>query len=291
MIYIYNETKAAWGSESINNSVLRLTKTKTRANQQGTEKKRSIGVISYAQLFENVAGLKKTFDSLKMTQEPVVISDKSTSIMFNHKEFKPVIVERTQNIKNVLLGSIFLQGKKIINVRNDHTFLLEFFMLGAEFSFITSFNKENSQMTVDLLEEATGVITQYKFQQVNGQVVVSTTERQATEKEKSFTYRVKSFRPSRPTQAILVHEYDLAELSKTIDGERHHIVVYQNLEEAMAGLVAQNYKAVTLFVKAKFRGETEIEKKRYEVVTKKLCSRFKTVFKVHVDGKVDKVQY
>jgi hypothetical protein len=291
MITLYNETKASWGIENVNGSVIRLAKTKEKRNAEGPSKKRTISIITYTPLFEKLEELKTQLLKSKMTQSPVVLTGKSTAVIFNNKEFKPFVTERNYNLKNILLGSLFLEGKKIINVRNDHTFLLEFFMLGAEFSFIASFNSDAALLSIDLLDQKTNMITQYKFTQENGQIIVKTTDRAATEKEKGSNFRVRVFRPSRPTNVILVHPKDKAELESTIDTSKHQIVEYTDLEKEMETLVTQNFKAVTLFAKSKFREETDIEKKRYDRVVKKLSTRFQTVFKLHLEGKVDKVKY
>jgi hypothetical protein len=291
MITLYNETKVAWGLDTVNGSVIRLSKSKEVRNDSDLSRKRTISIITYTPLFEKIEELRTALIGARMTGSPAVLTNKSTAIIFNNKEFKPFVTERNYNLKNILLGSLFLGGKKIINVRNDHTFLLEFFMLGAEFSFIASFNNEAATITIDLLDQKTNTVTQYRFTQIDGKIVVKTTDRVATDKEKGSNFRVRIFRPSRPTNVILVHPKDAEHLEQTIDTTKHQVVVYQNLDAEIENLASQNYKAITMFAKSKYGQETHAEKKRNDYVTKKLKARFQTVFKLHLEGKIDKAKF
>jgi hypothetical protein len=292
MISIYNETKGTWGMDTLNDgTVIRFLKSKERSIDNGKTKKRTISVITYTPLFDNMDQLKSTLANAKVTKEPVVLTEKGTAVIFNNKEFKPIINPRTNNLKDILFGSLFLGGKKIIGVKNDHTFLLEFFILGAEFSFISSFNSDGASFEVYLLNEPTNEVITYRFVSNEGKIEITRSERAATDADKKTNSRLKVFRPARPTNVILVHPKDREELNKTVDTTHYQVVEYTNLEEATTSLVKQNYKAVTLFAKSKFREETDVERKRYAIVIDKLTRKFQTVFKLYIGGKVDKVKF
>lgn len=295
MITLYNETKGAWEIEKMNDSVIRLSKTKEftklEDNDGNPKRKRTISILTYAPIFNDMNETKTTLYNARMTAAPMVLTNKPSAVIFNNKEFKPFVTERNYNLKNVLIGSLFLGGKKIINVRNDHTFLLEFFVLGAEFSFITSFNNEGAMLSIDLLDEKTGMVTKCRFSQVDGKIIVNKTEHFATDRDKRSDFQIKIFRPSRPTNLILVHPKDVKALEQTIDTSKHKVVVYEKIDQVLGTLTDQHYKAVTLFAKSKFKNETADEEKRYAYVIKKLKTRFQTVFKLHADGKVQKVKY
>jgi len=292
MISVYNETKLCWNIDAINTSVIRLSKSKEVRDNKVTIKKKSINIIMYRQLIKQIDEFNSFIAKTRQTSYPVTIANSTTAVIFNDKEFKPFVTERNYNLKNILLGSLFLEGKKVINVINNNTFMLEFFLLGAEFSFITSFNSPSASLRIDLLDQKTNVITQYEFFQSNtGNIELNITTRPAIEAERTTKYRVRSFRPSKPTKLILVHYKDIEALDEVVDTSKHTIVCYTNLEESVAALVKDNYKAITLFSKSKMRAETPEEKRRYDYVTRHLNKRFQTVFKLHIDGKVDKLQY
>lgn len=293
MISIYNETKAGWGIEKVNDSVVRFTKTKERREDNRKPQKRVVSIISYTSFFDSLEKLRSTLAGLKQTEKPVPISntDKETAVVFNNKEFKPFIAERKYNHKNILLGSIFLGGRKIINVKNDNTFLLEYFILGAEFSFITSFNNEASVLTIDLLDEKTNEVTRYKFSQEAGHIVLKTSTKAYVAPAEERPLNLRIFRPSKPTNLILVHPKDKESLDAIINPAHHTVHVYEKLDDAIKELAAQNYKAVTVYAKCDMGKETATEKQRYDFVVNRLLRRFQTVYKLHQDKKVDKVKF
>lgn len=291
MISIYNETKNAWKINELSEYVIRFMKTKQRTLEDGSTRKRLISVISYTRLFEDKQKLNQQLAKAKLTDVPVVLTDKQTGIIFNNKEFKPIITGDNKFNKNILFGSIFLKGRKIINVRNDSTFLLEFFMFGAEFSFITSFNTKDASFGIILLDERTNVVTEYEITQVDGKFVVETSERAVEEDDLKSNFRVRVFRPSRPTNVILAFEDEIPYIP--VDLERYRIIpiTHEGLDAVIKDLVDRNFKAVTLYVNTAFRKESEEERKKYGRVIGKLKPKFQTVFKMHTGGKIDKVQF
>jgi hypothetical protein len=291
MISLYNETKSEWALEKIKGSSVRFIKTKERREPLSDRvSRRIVSIITYSQLFQDIEKMNEKLAGLKLTKQPVLLSEKSTSIVFNNKEFKPIINERVHNSKNILLSSLFLGGKKVINVRNVNTFFLEFFMISAEFSFIASFNKPDAVLYVDLLDKKTNKVTEYKFSQKDGRIVVETRDRDARINEDN-NHVIRVFRPARPTSTILVHEKDRNEFEKLTHLSGYNVVEYTNLSETMKALAAQNYKAVTLYSKSILNQETEEEQERYAIVTSQLTQAFQVVYKLHKCGRIHKIKY
>lgn len=289
MLSIYNETRTPWEIDTINDSVLRIKKVKTRITGE-EEKTRSVSVIAYAPLFEDLGRLKYLLTTIRESTSPTVISNKESALVFNKKEFKPFIAERGYNFKNILLGSLFLKGKKVLNIKNNGTFLLEFFLHGGELTFITSFNNVSSNMIIDLWDEQAQKIIKYTFFVKNGKFLLHKEEQPSTQSNYEASH-IRIFRPSRPTNLILVHPKDLKELKNTVDEQYYNIHVYTNIRDEIKRIKEENYKAVTLFAKSEWNKETEEEKTRYNYLIDILKQEFQVVFKLHKHGKVCKERY
>lgn len=294
MLSIYNETKTPWDMDVINESVVRISKVKDKLENDKVVKSRSVRIISYTQSFDDIEHTKTQVANLIKTKEPIVITDKTTSVIFNRKEFKPFITERSQNNpKDVLFGSIFLGGRKVIRVHNNNTFLLEYFMLSADFSFIASFNRPESILTVELLREETNVLSTYVFFKENNEIKLTCTEKQYEAKEiPEVPFKLKSFRPSRPTHVVLVKEKDRILLEDTIDVTQHTVLLLDvDLDKTILSLRNENYKAVTVFSSANMGKEPNVEYRESLSTLQDLGRSFQTVFKLFKDGKIFKSQY
>lgn len=291
MISIYNETRTAWEVTSIDESVMRITRTKQTTSVkdgQKAAKTRRLNLIAYSRIFNKETDFSAILKKAVQQKEVLHIEDTNTTIVFNRKEFKPFITERVQSEKDILLSSIFLRGRRILKVRNKNAFLLEFFMLGAEFSFAASFNMPNAHVSIDLLDTTTNKITVYTFSKKDGgNVTVSTTVRDKNDQDEQTRIRV--FRPARPTHLVLVSAEDAEKAKKHVNTEQYNIVTvdYTKLADEVKPHLAKNYKAVTLFCDVAHR----VHAQRYTKAINTLKPLFDTVFKLHNDGKIDKVQY
>lgn len=291
MISIYNESRTPWEVKQLDESVMRITRTKeTTSTQAGKQvsKSRKLNLIAYSRIFNKDIKLQEVLNKAVHQKDLLHIEGTDTTIVFNRKEFKPFITERAKSEKDVLLASIFLRGRRILKVRNKNTFLLEFFMLGAEFSFAASFNMPDAQFSIDLLDTRTNKVNVYTFSKKDGgALTVTITERDVTEAD--VQTRIRVFRPARPTHLVLVSAEDLEKAKKHVTTEQYNIVTIDpaKLAEEVKPLLAQNYKAVTLFCDT----PTRVQAQRYTKSINTLKPLFDTVFALHNDGKIDKVQY
>ena len=151
MISIYNETKTPWGLKVIDNKVncFFKEKTYTKKDENLTKKiKNSIHILAYSTLFENQPDMTK----LVSMSKPEVISDKNTTIIFSKKDFNPFITEKAEPVKDIVLISIPLYGRKVVNISNENIFILEGFILSGELNLIASINDKSKKLGITLFD-------------------------------------------------------------------------------------------------------------------------------------------
>jgi hypothetical protein len=293
MISVYNETKTAWGFDTINDSVLRLMKRKTRKDAETGKvvKNRAISIIAYTQIFGDLDTLRTRLNKIRMSEHPSALSYKPTTIVFNRKEFKPFISERETNQKHVLLGSLFLQGRKVVSVKNNDTFLLEYFIMGGEFSFIVSLNRPTANFVVELLDQKNNKLVTYKFfvDEAKNRITLEKTEQPVEEGKEYGDIRLRPFRPSRPTHLVFADVKDADLVGALLNGQ--HSVRYfdqtVSVEDLITAAQAENYKAVTLL----YNPTNEEEQQKFDQVVSQLLDNFYTVYKMNKTGEIEKLAY
>lgn len=296
MIGIYNNTDSAWSTNVLNEKVTCLFKEKVY-ERRGQEKpvKRSIHIISYTSLFDE--GLENSIAQVNMT-EPKVITDKNTTIIFSKKDFNPFITERPEHLKDILLLSLDLKGRKIIEISNENIFVLEGFILGGELSLIASLNNQENTLNIKLFDKVNNKIDVYTFGKSEDGFCVKQATEVPTGNEGTAEFMLKKFRPAKPTFTILTYSQDSENLQPLVDANTHNIVEVskKNMDEVVQSLHEEKYKAVTLFVNSNEFGDTE--KKIYGALLKRLIPfkteksiRFKVVYILLANGKVIKRKF
>lgn len=293
MISVYNETKTTWGFDTINDSVLRLMKRKTRKDSETGKvvKSRVTSIIAYTQIFGDLDALRTRLSKIRMSKHPSALSYKPTTIVFNRKEFKPFISERDTNQKHVLLGSLFLQGRKVVSVKNNETFLLEYFIMGGEFSFIVSLNRPTANFVVELLDQKSNKLITYKFfvDEAKNRITLEKSERPVEEGEEYGDIRLRPFRPSRPTHLVFADVKDTDLAGALLSGQ--HTVRYfdetVSVEDLITAAQAENYKAVTLL----YNPTTEEEQQKFDQIVTQLLENFNTVYKMNKAGEIEKLAF
>lgn len=294
MISVYNETKTTWGFQTINDSVLRLMKRKTRKDYETGKvvKNRAINIIAYTQIFGDIEALRTRLSKIRLSEHPSALSYKPTTIVFNRKEFKPFISERDKNQKHVLLGSLFLQGRKVVSVKNNETFLLEYFIMGGEFSFIVSLNRPTANFVVELLDQQHNKLITYKFfvNEAKNRIELEKSEQPVEEGKEYGDIRLRPFRPSRPTHLVFADVKD-ADLAGALLSYQHNVRYFDDtissVEDLIAAAQAENYKAVTLL----YNPTVAVDQQRYDQIVSLLLSKFSTVYKMNKAGEIEKLAF
>jgi hypothetical protein len=304
MLSIYNETKTPWKMEQLGGSenVTRFAKRKTLPEHKIQEcgiQSQTISVLAYTAIINDMEASKKVVEGLVEAQgSATLLTNAKTTVIFNKKAFRPFISEHEDKLKDILLCSLNLKGKKVVAVDNNETFLLEYFIFSGELSFVVSFNCPQAKLTITLLEEDSRKLTTYTFQSNDGEtpgIAVDIANNEILPEDESYDLaKIRRFRPARPTHTILVRPNDRELLESVVDTGYHNVVMVtkDNLSKVVADLQAENYRAVTLFVDYGFNQSQQIEiAKKYFGLKKELPREFKTVFILHNDKRVYKLKY
>lgn len=290
MITIYNETTTPWKASEVNNGkAILLKKVKERGKEDGTKAHKAIAIIAYKSLFDgDTDKLNKLLGETVHRKNKAAngrISDRITGINFNQKEFKPIIQERNDHDKELVLGSLFLKGKRVINAHNNNAFLLDCYIFGGEFTFILSLNNKDSKFVIDLEDHETKKITEYSFRLgKDNEVVIKITKK---EKAEATQYPVKIFRPARPTYTILAKKNEIPLVEKLVDKTHYSIIEYDEstFESVVSKLYSDRYRAVTLYTPVWKPDDKEIKH------VEKLKKQFYIVYRIHKNGKIEKVKF
>lgn len=305
MFSIYNETKNQWTIEKINDSgnVVRFMKRKDAPESRFNNKRKKItrqviSILAYHSIFEDYDQVVEIVKGEVNNDKGVVcpIPTRNTNITFNRKAFRPFVSESAENVKDILLASVRLRGRKIVSMDNHNTFLLESFVYSGEFSFIVSFNNPSSKFTFTLLEEETRELTTYEFSSSEEGIVLNITGGEKLPDDESYDFiAVKRFRPARVTHLVLTLPGDRAKLDELIDPSKHTIVEVtpETVREVVEDVKSQFFSAVTLFVNSSsYKYDDAIE--AFEDVYGQevnFLHEFKLVYGLFSDRRILKVKY
>lgn len=301
MISIYNETKTPWLLyKNGDTDVVKISKLKERVHSVTKEtKRRSLTCITYASLFDDISRTSDIMKTITQSKTITPIVDKKTAIIFNRKELKPFISERGEGIeKDILFASIFLAGRKVVHIRNNDAFFLDYFMLNSDFSFIASFNRPDAYLTIDLLDEAQDKVFTYVFTKENGTMKTTIFTRKKDEDKDSTDFKIRTFRPSKPTYTIITSKSDDNDALNTILKPDAHYVLHAGISETgdvlpdvVEKLKEEKYRAVTLFVNKPFELSEELDSEEIESIINVLKQQFYIVYKLYADNKIKKIKF
>lgn len=295
MIGIYNEGRNNWEASQVNDKV-HCVFTNKEIDKGGKKAKQSAHIIVYNSIFDDASQslhqltTKAEYCNMK---DIATISDKNSTIVFSKKDYNPFVTEKSQQLKDILLITLRLRGRKVIGISNDNTFILDGFIMGGELSLIASLNNFENSLSINLLNDATGEVTVYTFgRNVEGNVLcmdVATRKAEQTELE-AERIKIKKFRPSRPTHTIIVYKKDLEQLQQVVDTKNHNVVEISKLDmdKVIEELKDQKYKAVTLFVNTD--EITGVTKKIYGAAMVKFNKEFKTYYELLNTKRVRKIK-
>lgn len=256
MISVYNEMKKPWliKDRKPGSKVIQLAKTRQLlpTDEYPEAKKRSTSTLFASSLFKN--DLDLTSDLLKCSGMDTVvrISEEKTSIVFNKKALRPYVCHLNENSysRDILLASIWLGGRDLIYKDTVDAYLLDYMITGGEISFTLAFREEGLIRLVFLDREAKRIYEK-EFRNVNGDITVSTVERDAEPAEvEADRVQLKKYRPHYPSYVILTKPEDRSALTRTnIKPFKHNIVEFtnQNITEVLEELRGLRYRAITLF--------------------------------------------
>lgn len=301
MITIYNESAEPWNLSPLSSTdLVSISRTKDlsprrMSNPEEKIKNKSISIASYASMFspiEDYQGLMK--DAVSGNIKNIELETEN-HISFNRKTLRPFILDSKTKKKDILLCSIQVRGRKLINISSQDTYLLEYYLFSGEFSFIATFNSPRSVFSISLLDSDTGTITEYTFRYTEAydSIYADVTTYPAEDGKDYGLHKIRRFRPNRPTHLILVLPEETEELYKIIDKTYHEVVEIndETFESVVDKLKSEYYRAVTIFTNNKygFRSAKDAND-NYVGLCKKIESSFSIVYRLYGDKKVIKLR-
>jgi len=293
MIGIYNGSKTPWATSKVSDKVLCLFKSKEYP-KDGQVNKKSAHIIAYNTLFGSTLdnALTSILNGYVNMKTMETLTDKSTTIIFSKKDYNPFVTERTKQLKDIFLITLSLRGKRVIDISNENTFLLEGFIMGGELTVIASLNNFENTLQIRLLDSVQAKVVVYTFRRdgENNKMGMTVHTVDAVEADFEASFSMKKFRPSKPTHTIICYRKDKEQLLQVVDTTVHNIVEISKttMEQVIKQLKDENYKAVTLFV-----NDSEVNsvtKKIYGAAMVNLSKNFKTYYELINTGKVRKIK-
>jgi len=280
MLVIYNETKTEWIRKNIDEKTYKINATKTLTDN----KVRYIDMLVSGEI-----DIPNISEYTSMENCAVLYGD-NTSVKFKKKDLKPFITKSNEYNTDIIIVNISLAGKIVKNIAGEKTSILAYLIANGELFLIMSVrNDGDSSFEITLHDSHMIADTIYKFSKTNGTYSVNVDMVQVEEAIGKPSFKIMMFRPARPTHVIFVNDSDVDALksvlkypdSHTINACMDHDI--SDMESFIGPLKRNNYKAVTLFVKAKsFFGEKDrVYGKEFEM----LKNNFKFVNILLEDGK------
>jgi hypothetical protein len=293
MIGIYNETLTNWVAKEYNEKILNFSKAK-EYNRNGKQVRGMVSIGTYSSNFTDVAPIISKLEHLTNMTEVGLVSNITTSVMFNRKDYSPFIINKDISPKDILLISLDLKAKKIVEISSENVFLLEGFLMGGELSIIATLNNKQSTLNVKLLDSDRDKVVTYTFSvdPEKNKFYVDLDEMKADCKPEDIQFKLKRFRPAKPTYAIITHTKDTQKLKSIVDPEKHYIVeiTKQNIDSVIEKLAGEEkYKAVTLFLNTD--EVTDTTRRMYGSIITKLQEQFRIYYEMLNTNKIIKAKY
>ena len=243
MLVIYNESSTAWERTQINDRILKYSTTRTLKDG----KNRYIDILASADLDS-----EKSTDYVEMN-DCAVLYDGMTNIRFQKKDVKPFIVTSDKSDIDILLITISLKGKILTSITNTKAGILNYMIARGELAMVVSVRDFGAGHKFEFTVHDPKLIadTKYTFTRTENKYHLETT---ITQVEKAITdpnFKIVKFRPSAPTNLILVNEQDKDAFLQAFNKSQYHDVQYYSTGEELCNIV-DNYKrnkydAITLF--------------------------------------------
>lgn len=245
MISIYNETQLQVIGE-VSGGVCNLTKEVNKLNRKDN-RKLSVKIGGMNSVFGKDAVSK--LKSLTRMKKPEILTDSHTTIDYSKKSFKPFIANKGKFEKNLLLVSLDLRNKEVVEIHNQFTPILEYAHNEVELSLIL--NISDKPLIIVLKDNKRDNFIRYTFKmgrEVEG--LINLTKEYLSKEEYEVKEEMKpilKFRPKKPTYIVLREEGE--DISKIIWAENRHQIIDvnpDNINNVIENLKSENYTAVTV---------------------------------------------
>lgn len=267
MLFIFNEVKTPW-ELSKNTNYLTLRKYTDDANPRNArfknKKARRVTSMLFNQdIVPNLSDVQAELKKIKGGRTIHKFETHEASLLFASRTFSPILmplINQRQNSparaeKHIFGAAIKIGRKKIISIKTKRAYLLNYVVQGEDFVFISSLNKPGASITIRLVDKKAKRIVTRKFS-FNGQDLVEEPVPvvEATPQQLQSEYRIRRFRPNKPTQAILLlpeHNHkvvDIIGLKKSANHILYDITTPEQFDKAVTALKDKKYEAVTLYV-------------------------------------------
>lgn len=299
MIFLYNETMNKWtmSDHTQNDRIVSVQKVRAQPpkGQSTRPDKQIISIISYQEPFgSDIAAVKEKISSATKTEKVIKISNETTGIVYNQKAFRPFITRGKKAFRSILFASIALRGQEIVDCSVNGAYLLEHMVFGDEISFIGSFPEgEDSRITFTTYNKKTNRLTDHNFTcNAAGSISHGKFVHIYRKPEKLTRTEIYNYRPSFPTYIILTHPDDRDKLNLRYP-ELYQVIDIENINtvECIQKLRDLKFRAVTLFVNLPSTNTPPKIMNRYQRIIDALTPAFPTVFRLHSDNRIVKVQY
>lgn len=239
MIKLFNDTDTPW----------RVSK----PHQNGTVKisagKTVDGVFRGTSIVAPHENLDITAFNTTKSTKMVTPFEGNTSIYYGKFDNLPNIGTQGAN-KNIYFIAKDFRGKTIVDITRQDVFIFSYYTNKGRLYLIMSVKDTCKEFSITLWDKETqkNEVTTFNLETDT----VNTTVDTETSEQPEEQFKIRRFRPSRPTTAILIREDD-EELvdKKLLESEAHVIYRYKadgsNMGEVVATMVENGYSAATLF--------------------------------------------
>lgn len=298
MLFIYNEVKTPWElSKNINYLTLRKYTEDVNprnARFKGKKTKRVTGMLFNQTLVPQLSDVQAQLKKIKASREIHKFETVPASILFGSRTLSPILMPLENQKKNsparaekhIFGAAIKIGRKKIISIKTKRAYLLNYVVQGEDFVFISSLNEANASITIRLVDKKAKRIVVRKFSFDGTNLVEKPMPlATATPEQLNSEYRIRRFRPAKPTEAVLLmsEQIDTAKELITEKSKANHnfhsIDTTEQFTSTIDELKEKKYEAVTLYVP----GIADVKK-----TTKTLKEKFYIVHHLLADGTIVK---
>lgn len=260
MLLVYNESSTPWAVKTLksgNSCIYTPRDIIDKKTNNKTHCELLIASRGHMDVSNDVLSSKVNMGTADIINVEAVDNIK-LGVTFQAKDCSPALLINPKFTRDVLLITLQLNGSIVTDVDSMNSAVLaNMIVTGGELAMIASLGdvQKETKLEIELQDSKHNRTRLYSFVRHQGSrnvelVIITVVSEEHVSKPKC---KIRNFRPSKPTELVIVHKNDFAAMKRSgfIDDKHHTILQYStksDLHEQILDKTTKGYTAITLYV-------------------------------------------